>query len=66
MVQYTSNLIVSTFYLQNYLIMIEMRVPMVYLILGVHYSVAQNTGMFIMKDILFVMVWENIYGMFLH
>jgi len=46
--------------------MIEMRVTMVYVILGVYYGVAQNTSMFIMKDILFVMVWKNIYGMFPH
>ena len=54
-------LIVSNVYLQNYLIMIEMIVAMVYLILGVHYGVAQNTSMFIMKDVLFVMAWKNIY-----
>ena len=36
------------------------------LILGVHYSVAQNTSLFIMKDTLFVIVWKNIYGMFPH
>jgi hypothetical protein len=36
------------------------------IISGVHYSVAQNTSMFILKDILFAMVWKNVYGMFPH
>jgi hypothetical protein len=33
--------------------------------LGVHYGVAQNTSMFILKDI-FVMAWKNVYGIFPH
>jgi hypothetical protein len=43
-----------------------MRAAIVSLILGVHYNVAHNTNMFVLKDIFFVIAWKKIYMECLH